>query len=435
MAAVRLDDEHPFPIFVLGLVAEREDDLDTARDMAELALKTARTNPDAIGLRAHVHVRQHELEDAEALLRFGIAHNPDEAQLHEALARVTLALGRHETALDAARTALRIEPANAGALAVRAAALDAGTDRGAVLAALRQGVQLHPEDPYAMVELASIEMEHGNVQRARVLLSRAQRLAPRDREIYDIRTLVEHVDDQFFLRPVPALLRWMRDFPGGLAGFVIGLFIAALPMHALATTYPVYRVPAIFVVAVWAGVALYAWLAPPLLTHRLNERAARSGRDRLLEELNDPEGTAPDPERVADVAAVLVMARRRREALELLDLAAARARTIHLQGSSPDHARLDDEAESYDALARMINRRRLRLQQLVYAVPALGRLFVASALTIAITAPLLTSYSSWPVAVWHAIALALLVGAVVAARTERTVNDQLDNAVRAIAAS
>jgi hypothetical protein len=77
MAAVRLDDEHPFPMFVLGLIAEREGDLDTARDMAELSLRTAGTNPDAIGLRAHIHVRQHELVEAEELLRFGNAHHPD----------------------------------------------------------------------------------------------------------------------------------------------------------------------------------------------------------------------------------------------------------------------------------------------------------------------------------------------------------------------
>src|SRR5665647_1784485 len=55
MEAVRLDDEHPFPLFVLGLIAEHEGDVVEARMMSDLALKTAATNADAIQLRAHVH--------------------------------------------------------------------------------------------------------------------------------------------------------------------------------------------------------------------------------------------------------------------------------------------------------------------------------------------------------------------------------------------
>lgn len=405
MAAVRLDDEHPFPMFVLGLIAEHDGDLDTARDMAELSLRTAATNPDAIGLRAHIHVRQHELAEAEDLLRFGIAHNPDEATLHEGLARVSLARGKHEDALRSAGAALRIEPGNTGAIAVRAAALDEGGDRGALLAALRQGVQLHPEDPYAMVELASVEMEHGNLERARMLLQRAQRLAPRDPEISDVRRLVEHVYERPLLRPVPSLLRWMRDFPGGLAGFLVGFIIAALPLHALATVSPDYRVPAISVIAAWGCVALYAWIAPAVLTHRLNQRAAQGAVERLTANVRDSLSTAPTIERFADAISMLVAARDRRGAARLAALAATSTDSTY----SP----------MLEALETKLRGPKARLRAALLAIPALPRLFVAIAAGCAIMAPALSSASMLPVLAWHAIALTALTFAWLLVLVER----------------
>lgn len=428
MAAVRLDDEHPFPMFVLGLVAEREGDLDTARDMAELSLRTAGTNPDAIGLRAHIHVRQHELAEAEDLLRYGIAHNPDEATLHEGLARVALARGRHEAALQAATTALRIEPGNPGAMAVRAAALESGADRGALLAALRQGVQLHPEDPYAMVELASVEMEHGNLERARMLLMRAQRLAPRDPEIGSVRALIEHVHERPLLRPVPGLLRWMRDFPGGLAGFLVGFVVAALPLHALATVSDEYRIPAVAAIVTWGAVALYAWIAPAVLTHRLNQRAARGGAARLAEELRDPLGAAPPLERLADVTAMLVAAHDRRAAAELVTLAARRARAHGRRPLAPGSAMAAEIVLPLDSLARRLRGPRARLRNAILFVPGAPRALVALAVCLAIAAPALATAAALPLPAWHALAFAcvgLAWGLMVA---ERSAARQVDEA-------
>ena len=408
LAAVRLDDEHPFPMFVLGLIAEREGDLDTARDMAELSLRTAGTNPDAIGLRAHIHVRQHELAEAADLLRFGIAHNPDEATLHEGLARVALARGDHQEALKSAGAALRIEPTNAGALAVRAAALDEGGDRGALLAALRQGVQLHPEDPYAMVELASVEMEHGNLERARVLLMRAQRLAPRDQEIGDVRALVEYVHERPLLRPVPTLVRWLRDFPGGLPGLLVGFVIASLPLHALATSSPAYRVPAVAVIVAWGLVALYAWVAPAMLSHRLNQRAARGATQRVADELRDPLAGLPPLDRLTDVVSMLGAARDRKGAVELLSLAARRAES---HGRRPLAVGADVASEAaplLEGMARRLRRPRARVQSALLAIPVLPRLVVAASIASAVAAPALAGATALPLLAWHGIALALL---------------------------
>ncbi|MCW2927718.1 MAG: sulfotransferase [Thermoleophilia bacterium] len=427
LGAVRLDDEHPFPMFVLGLVAEQEGDLDTARDMAELSLRTAGTNPDAIGLRAHIHVRQHELEQAEELLRFGIAHNPDEATLHEGLARVALARGRHAEALDAAMTALRIEPGNPGAMAVRTAALDEAGDSVALLAALRQGVQLHPEDPYGMVELASAEMEHGNLERARVLLMRAQRLAPRDQEIGNVRALVEHVYERPLLRPVPGLLRWMRDFPGGLAGFLIGFVVAALPLHALATTNPEYRIPALTVIVAWGSVALYAWIAPAIITRRLNQRAARSSADRLAEELRDPLATPPGIERIADVVGMLVTARDRRRAHELLALAARRTESHGSRQLAPNAHVAAEVAPGLTHLARRLASPRARMRGLLLAIPGAPRLVVALAVAAAVGAPAFATLTVVPLLGWHAMAVGLLLVAwlltIIEARAERDLDD------------
>jgi len=401
MAAVKLDDEHPFPMFVLGLVAERQGDLNMARDMAELALGTAGTNPDAIGLRAHIHVCQHEFDLADQLLRFGIAHNPDEAPLHEGLARVALARGRHSEALDSARAALRIEPGNPGAMAVRTAALDAGGDREALLAALRQGVQLHPEDPYAMVELASVEMEHGNLERARTLLARAQRLAPRDHEVGDVRALVEHVYDRRFLRPVPGLLRWMRDFPGGLAGFLLGFLVAGLPLQALAVSEPAYSVPAIAVLIAWGGVALYAWVAPAVLTHRLNQRAAHGGAERLFADLRDPGASMPSIDRIADVTSMLLMARARGQANELLSLAARRAESRGLA-----------LATNLDQLALELRRPTARIRSALLRIPGSVRGLIAIGAVLALSAPVLASTKTEISLVpWQAAACGCLLAA------------------------
>ena len=429
MDAVRLDDEHPFPMFVLGLIAERDGDLDTARDMAELSLRTATTNADAIGLRAHIHVRQHELREAEELLRFGIAHNPDDATLHEGLARVALARGDHAAAASAAGAALRLEPLNHGALAVRTAALDAGHDRGALLAALRQGVQLHPEDPYALMELASVEMEHGNLDRARVLLLRAQRLAPRDADIVDVRALVEHVHDLRLLRAVPTLLRWLRDFPGGLAGFVLGFVIAALPLHALAVAQPQYRVAAFGVIAVWGTVALYAWIAPSVLSRRLNARAACDAARRIEAELEDPLASPPPLERVADVVSMLALANRRRTASRLLDDMATRIRTLDPERLEPGQARL---ATPFAVLARRLRGASARSGALARFVPGLGRTLVALAALTAVAAPLLAERVGAPSMVWYAGAAFAVLLAWIPTLAERAVDRLVDDAFTAM---
>lgn len=431
MAAVRIDDEHPFPMFVLGLIAEREGDLDTARDMAELSLRTAGTNPDAIGLRAHIHVRQHELAEAEDLLRFGIAHNPDDATLHEGLARVALARGRHEEALQAAGAALRIEPGNSGAMAVRTAALEEGGDRGALLAALRQGVQLHPEDPYAMVELASLEMEHGNLDRARMLLVRAQRLAPRDPEIGTVRALVEHVYERPLLRPVPGLLRWMRDFPGGLPGFLVGFIVAALPLHALAR-FPEYRLAAISVISAWGLVALYAWIAPAMLTHRLNQRAAAGAVERLQADLRDPLGALPPVERIIDALSMLGAAHDRRGVTELATVASQRAASHSGRTLAPGADVAAELEPLLLGLARRLRGPRARLRSALLAMPVLARLLIAFAAAAAIMAPALATATPLVVLGWHGVALASGLAAWMLVLVERRWSRELDESLAAL---
>lgn len=422
MGAVRLDDEHPFPMFVLGLIAEREDDLDTARDMAELSLRTAATNGDAIGLRAHIHVRQHELSEASDLLRFGIAHNPDDASLHEALARVCLANGNYEEALKEARITLRIEPTNPGAMAVRTAALEESCDKGALLAALRQGVQLHPEDPYAMVELASIEMEHGNVDRARMLLVRAQRLAPRDRVIGDVRALIENVYERPLLRPVPALMRWIKDFPGGLAGFLVGFIIAALPLHALATFDTAYRIPAITIIATWGMIALYAWLAPAALSWRLNQRAAYAEASRLEDEFLDPLMDAPKIERVIEVLAMLALANERNRTAKLATTAAERL----LPSIGTESTAL------LRSIAVNLQTRRARLRHVAMSIAVLPRLLVALGTTVILLSPSIAQQSGVSFFLVHGCAMALLLTAWLIVRWTNNARHDFEQALTAV---
>ena len=375
--AVALDEDHPFPLFVLGLVAEQEGDIPTARYLSDQALRAASTNADAIQFRAQLHVREYEFDAAERLLRFCIAHNPYDSSLHESLARVFLARGKHSDALQAAQSSLRIDPSNPGALAVRVAALDDSGDSDQLLAVLRQAVQMHPDDPYSMVELAAVEAEHGNVDRARVLLARAQRIAPNDTEIQDARVTIEGAHDWPLLQPLPRLLRWLHDFPGGLTGFVLAFLVASVPLHQLTAVSPGYALPAWALMGAWATVAFYAWIGPPLLISRLNLGAARVARARAT--------TAGfETDRLVDIVALYFAARRFGEGTRLLGTAAP---------TLPSPA-----AEELAAAATRLRRPHERLLQLLASVPADSRLLIALAAALFVAAPVLHGLTDQPIA-------------------------------------
>jgi tetratricopeptide (TPR) repeat protein len=425
MEAVSLDDEHPFPIFVLGLIAEHEGDIPEARIMSELALRTAATNSDAIQLRVQVHLRENELAEAEQLLRFGIVHNPDDADLHEGLARVLLAAGRYEDALHGAEAALRLDSSNTGAMGVRTAALEQHADRATLLAVLRQTAQLFPDDPYALVELAAAEAEHGNVDRSRRLLARAHRLAPRDAAIADVRAMVEGVNARLVLKPLPQLLRWVREFPGGIAGFVLALCVAALPLREVMLRDAAAAPVAGALLGAWAAVALYVWLGPAVMGLRVNRIAASRARDEILEELTAPSmhgllRDAPSPARVADAVGLLLAARKVGRARELLDLAAG--------------ALAEPASTQFTLLSRRLGRVPERLSRALLAFPGDRRLLVAAAVGTLLVAPTLTGVAAVPLVVGWGSAAAFSLLAMASAWAERRPSRLLDEALVTIAA-
>ncbi len=392
------DTEHPFPLFVLGVIAEYENDLIMARHLSDLALEHASTNPDAISLRVQVHLREHELEKAEELLRFGIAHNPEDATLHEALARISLASGNYDEAVAAATASLRLESDNPGAMAVRTAALDEMGDRDAVIAALRQTVQMHPDDPWSMVELAAMETEAGNVDRASVLLTRAHRLMPRDSNINEDRAMIDGARSGFLLRPMPTLMRWVRDFPGGLTGFMFSFLLAALPMHALIQAQPQYALPALVLMGIWAATATYAWLGPALLTRRLNSLAATTS----LKRLGDPSQVDGefDITALSETIALLAASYRYRTGAAVL-----------LRWSSliePAEA-----AEELAGLARWMKSPLRGAQRMFISVPAIGRVLVLVSCGFFIGAqPLAAAFGVRPLQMYAAsVAMLMLAGA------------------------
>ncbi len=402
MEAIQLDDEHPFPMFVLGLIAEFEGDIPAARTMSELALRTAATNPDAISLRVQVHLHEHEFEAAEELLRFGIAHNPDDADLHEGLARVQLARGRYDDALAAANAALRLEPTNNGALGVRIAAHEHLADRDELLAVLRQTAQMFPDDPHALVELAAAEAENGSVQRARRLLDRAHRIAPRDQRVTDVRVMVETIHQTPVLRYLPATLRWVRDFPGSIIGFVGALITASLPLTMVAQHQPLAIPPIALLLTAWSVCALYVWVGPALAMHRLNRLAADRASEELLEQL-----TSPGEVRVmvneyalADAASLLFSARRYRHARELI-------RTASNECDMPARA-------EFAMLVARMSTIRWRVPRMLLMLPGERRLLIALALILSIGAPmmdalpLLSAIGMWAAAVGCLVVAALL---------------------------
>lgn len=378
--AVTLDPDHPFPQFVLALVADQEGDDVAARYLSDNALRGAPTNADTIQFRALLHVRDHEFERAEQLLRGGIVHNPDDASLIESLARVCMGTGKHEEALRSAEAALRLEPLSEGARSIRMAILDASRDPETMLAVLRQAVQMHPDDPQPMLELAAMEVELGNVDRARRLLDRAHRLSPRDSQISDIRIMVDGAYAPIGLRPLPKLLGWLREFPGGLVGFLLGLVVAALPLGALAEAGTGYAPIAGAVLAIWGITAMYAWVGPPLLAARLDAGAARIGEERLRAEArqsthaNGEARSVVNVDRVADAASLLVEARAWRRLRSLLSFA---ARTESRE----------DVQEALQSTNQRVRTLRSRALQLITCVPADTRLLVGAAAAISVTAP------------------------------------------------
>lgn len=419
--AVAYDPDHPFPLFVLAVIAEQEGDLAAARYLSDKALQSASTNPDAIQLRAQLHVREFEFDEAERLLRFGIVHNPDDAELHETLARLCLARGRMAEAAQEAGASIRIDPGNAGAIAVRAAALEHGGDRDSMLAVLRQAVQLHPDDPYSIVELAAIEAEHGNLPRARALLARAHRLAPREPHVRDVRRVIEGAHAPTLLRPLPSLLAWLHEFPGGLVGFLLAFLVASLPLHALGTTHEAYAVPAWALLGAWAAVACYAWLGPAVLATRLNAFAARVARQHVHDHLdevrrarNDGLPAIPlDLERVADAVSLSIGGRSYGAARTLL----ADARDVAPAQMEAELAQLEDQ----------LGQPGRRVWAVIARLPADTRVLIALAVAVVIAAPEVSARVAVEPLQVQGLAAGLAVVAWLLARTEvrllRTVDE------------
>lgn len=411
MEAVSMDEEHPFPVFVLGLIAEYEGDLPAARYLGDRALHRAPTNSDAIQFRANIHAREGELDQAERLLRYGIVHNPDDATLHEGVARVCIARGDLTEAIASAQSALRIDPSNPGAHAVRAAALDASGDTDAMLAVMRQTVQMNPDDPYSMVELATLEAEHGEMPRARVLLARAHRIAPRDHHIGDARRILEGASDHPILKPLPTMQRWLATFPGGLPGFLVAFLIAALPMHVLATGYPNYLLPVWILLGCWAGAAMYLWIAPAIMSVRLNRAAADTAQERLTRDDADLDG-------LIDAVALLFAGKRYRSGLALL-----RQASLHVHG---------DAQLEFEHLHSTLGARRYRWFYRLASIPGDTRILPALAVLLLVGAPVFAAASALPLALWQIIPAVLIAVAWTIALVDSRVQHTLSSAFRTV---
>lgn len=410
MQAVEIDADHPFPVFVLGLIADQEGDIDVARYLSERALQNAGTNADTIQFRAQIHLREHEFDRAEDLLRFGIAHNPDDASLHEQLARMLLAMGRYEEAARAANVALEIDPADVDAHRIRMAALDGGGDDEAMLAAMRQSVQMHPDDPYAAIELAHFEAQVGNLDRARVLLARAERIAKHDFVLEHSMQVILDSYDTPLLRPLPALMRWMRMIPGGLVGFLLAYLVVSMPLGALAAVEPAYAIPARALLVAWGLVAAYIWIAPALLTCRRARRAAVMSRTLL-------EHSDVDRERIADTAIAYLHGKQFSETVRVLTSYA---------GELPDA-----DAELVRAVASQVGARWSRAFARVASIPGDVRTLIAVGVVSGVHSGMLARITGIAADRFLMLTFACLVVAWAIAQREAVVHQRLADIVEA----
>jgi len=97
------------------------------------ALLSGLSGPSASKLRAELAEARGDMATAEAEYAHALELKPSEYQVAEALARVRLRLGKPKEALEAARTALGIDPSEPGAVALvkRAGEAVRAKDKGA----------------------------------------------------------------------------------------------------------------------------------------------------------------------------------------------------------------------------------------------------------------------------------------------------------------
>ena len=129
---------------------------------------------------------------AEETLRRAIAAAPEAAEPYHALGLSLVRQRRYDEALQALATAWRTGPGSGQFGFVHAVALNSLGDRPQAIAVLQEVVERHPSHRMALMSLAQLHRDEGDLTAARDILQRLQAYAPDDAEI---RALADTVPD------------------------------------------------------------------------------------------------------------------------------------------------------------------------------------------------------------------------------------------------
>lgn len=161
-AMYREDHQPGQALYLLGLIAGRRNDLETAHGHLTEALELHPAAPRMRHDLVSICARMGRMDEAEAHLKILIANNPGDAGTFEHLALIQQGLGRSDEAIASFRHALEVDPASIGAhQALGGLLYQRGELERAVpyLRALR-GFKPAGEDRYQMLGLTLLALGH-----------------------------------------------------------------------------------------------------------------------------------------------------------------------------------------------------------------------------------------------------------------------------------
>jgi len=154
------------------------DRLQEARTVLEDGLRVAPENPELLGEKADVLVRQGDLNAARACLETARSRDPKSGHFRVMLSTVYRAQGDVTKALVEAREAVRLDPGFAEGWSTLGLLLGASGQDVEAASALRQALELDADHPDALFYLGAIEIRAGRTEKAVPLLARLVRAAP-----------------------------------------------------------------------------------------------------------------------------------------------------------------------------------------------------------------------------------------------------------------
>ena len=139
-------------------------------EKAETAYRTAldlspHFTPAAVNL-ADLYRAQGRDDDGMAVLRAALRLSPNDGGLHHALGLALVRLKKSDEAVKELGRAAELEPGRVRYLYVYAVGLDSIGKRGEAIAALRSGLDRHPDNPEILTGLVNFSRAEGDLTAA-----------------------------------------------------------------------------------------------------------------------------------------------------------------------------------------------------------------------------------------------------------------------------